>query len=94
MVRIAPRELLTNDPEIWRTMLNVRSPYTRSDWYSAIKIDPDHDNVLSERDDERHNMLRSKMAAGVSQDRLSFNVLMLMLSFSTPEKTTQHWNNR
>lgn len=47
-------------------MLNVRSQYKRSDWYDALRVDPDHDNVLSERNDQRHSMLRSKMAPGVS----------------------------
>ncbi|KIW13508.1 hypothetical protein PV08_08696 [Exophiala spinifera] len=64
LIRVAPDELITSDPELLRRMLNVRSPYRRSDWYEAIRVDPEHDNVLSERDDERHAMLRSKMSNG------------------------------
>lgn len=47
-------------------MLAVRSPYLRSDWYDAIKIDPDHANILSERNVEKHQALRAKMAPGVN----------------------------
>jgi hypothetical protein len=43
----------------------VRTQYKRSDWYIAMRLDPTRDNVLSERNDEKHNELRAKMAAGV-----------------------------
>ncbi|RDW80147.1 hypothetical protein BP6252_04785 [Coleophoma cylindrospora] len=66
IVRIGPNELMTSDPDVLRRMLNTKSPYRRSNWYDALRIDPSHDNVLSERDNEKHNVLRSKMAAGYS----------------------------
>jgi hypothetical protein len=47
-------------------MIAVRSKYTRSDWYVGMRFDPSHDNVESERNDERHTALRAKMSAGVS----------------------------
>ncbi len=46
-------------------MLNVRTPYKRSDWYNGMRLDPTKDNVLSMRNDDLHGKLRSKMAAGV-----------------------------
>jgi hypothetical protein len=46
-------------------MLAVRTPYKRSDWYDAMRLDPSRDNVLSEKDDVKHNELRAKLAAGV-----------------------------
>ncbi len=49
-----------------RRMLNVRTPYKRSDWYDGMRLDPTKDNVLSMRDDDLHSKLRAKMAAGVS----------------------------
>ncbi|EXJ92137.1 hypothetical protein A1O3_00687 [Capronia epimyces CBS 606.96] len=64
LIRIGPNELITSDPNVLRYILSVRSPYHRADWYEAIRIDPDHDNVLSERDEERHAMLRTKMSPG------------------------------
>jgi len=30
-----------------------------------MRLDPTRDNVLSERNDDKHNELRAKMAAGV-----------------------------
>lgn len=65
LVRIGPNELVTNDPETLRKITAVRTPYLRSDWYDAIKIDPDHANILSERNVDRHQSLRARMAPGV-----------------------------
>jgi len=66
IVRVAPNELVTNDPEILKRISAVRSPYTRSNWYDGTRFEPDHDHVMSERNETRHNELRAKMAAGVS----------------------------
>lgn len=65
LARIGPNTLVTSDPEQMRKMLGVRTQYKRSDWYVAMRLDPSRDNVLSERNDEKHNELRAKMAAGV-----------------------------
>lgn len=66
IVRIGPNQLVTNDPEVLRKLSAVRSPYRRSNWYDGMRLEADHDHVLSERDENRHNALRAKMAAGVS----------------------------
>lgn len=71
LVRIGPNDLVTDDPEILRRMMGVRSPYTRGPWYDAMRFDPARDNLLSMRDDEAHTKLRNKMAAGVSRASLS-----------------------
>lgn len=55
-------------------MLNVRTPYKRSDWYDGMRLDPNKDNVLSMRNDELHGKLRSKMAAGVSSSQTNMAV--------------------
>lgn len=68
LCRIGPNELITSDPEVLRIMGAVRSPYRRSDWYDALRVD--RDNILSERNEERHAMLRSKMAPGVLENIL------------------------
>jgi hypothetical protein len=65
LVRVGPNELITGDPDILRKIQAIRSPYRRSNWYDALRIDPTRNNVLSERSDEKHNALRAKMAAGV-----------------------------
>ncbi|KAF8848799.1 pisatin demethylase [Acephala macrosclerotiorum] len=66
LVRVGPNELITGDPDILRKILAIRSPYRRSDWYDSLRLDPTHNNILSERNDEKHNVLRAKMAAGYS----------------------------
>jgi hypothetical protein len=49
-----------------RRMLSVRTPYRRSDWYIGMRFDPSRENVASERNEGKHSVLRSKMAAGYS----------------------------
>jgi len=66
LARIGPNTLLTCDPEFIRRMLGIRTPYTRSDWYFAMRFDPSRENVLSQSDNEKHNLLRAKVAAGYS----------------------------
>ncbi|PKS13186.1 hypothetical protein jhhlp_000531 [Lomentospora prolificans] len=66
LVRVGPNELITSDPEVLRRMMGVRSPYTRSPWYSAMRLDPSRDNVLSMRDEVGHVKMRAKMSAGYS----------------------------
>jgi hypothetical protein len=66
LVRIGPNHLLSGDPEVWRRMCGVRSPYRRGDWYNAMRFKPRSDNVVSTRLEERHDELKRKMAAGYS----------------------------
>jgi hypothetical protein len=67
LVRIGPNDVVTCDPEILKAMGAPRSLYRRSDWYSALRVD--RENILSEKNEERHAMLRNKMAAGVCSRR-------------------------
>jgi hypothetical protein len=64
LVRIGPNYLLASDPEVHRRMAAPRSPYTRSTWYRATRLTPGVDNLISELDEDRHNDLRKRMAAG------------------------------
>ncbi|TDZ40601.1 Cytochrome P450 monooxygenase lolP1 [Colletotrichum spinosum] len=64
LVRVGPNDIMTCDPDLMKRMLGVRTSYTRSKWYDAMRLDPGKDNVLSMRDNEAHNKLRSQMAAG------------------------------
>lgn len=66
VARVGPNTLVTDDPEVVKRMWAVRSRYKKADFYDAVRFDPTRDNIISERDDERHNELRAKMAAGVS----------------------------
>jgi hypothetical protein len=66
IVRVGPHTLVTDDPDVLRRMSAVRSPYRRSSWYGALRLEADYDHVLSERDENRHNELRAKMGPAVS----------------------------
>ncbi|KAF2261392.1 cytochrome P450 [Lojkania enalia] len=66
LARIGPNELVTDDPEVLRRMMAVRSVYTRGPWYDAMRFDPTKDNLFSMRDEVAHTKLRAKMAAGYS----------------------------
>jgi hypothetical protein len=66
LVRIGPNHLITDDPEVLRKMSAVRSPYRSSIWYDGLRLEHDYFNVVSERDEKRHNDLRAKMGPGVS----------------------------
>lgn len=57
---------MTDDPEVIKRLWAVRSKYKKSEWYDAVRFDPSRDNIISLKDDEQHNALRAKMAAGVS----------------------------
>jgi hypothetical protein len=65
VVRISQDDLITSDPELVLRMNAVRSPYLRSAFYKAAKLDPTRDNILSTMDEGKHQALRQKMAAGV-----------------------------
>ena len=73
---IGPNDLVTNDPALMRKMMAVRSPYTRAEWYDAMRFNPERDSLLSMRDEAEHAKLRAKMAAGVGdipvESRLDF----------------------
>ncbi|PCD35950.1 hypothetical protein AU210_008505 [Fusarium oxysporum f. sp. radicis-cucumerinum] len=64
IARVGPNDLLTDDPELMRHILNVRTEYRRSDWYDGMRFDPGKNNILSWRDEDEHFKLRSKMSAG------------------------------
>ena len=65
LARIGPTHLLTDDPELVRRMLAPRTKYTRGPWFDCFTIDPDESNIASERDQGKHNTLRSQVAPGV-----------------------------
>ncbi|UPX20608.1 uncharacterized protein EKO05_0010836 [Ascochyta rabiei] len=66
LVRVGPNEVITNDPNVLRKVMAVRSEYTRGNFHKAFKFDPTRDNLFSMRDEAAHTKLRAKMAAGYS----------------------------
>jgi len=57
--------LITKDPELMKQMNAVRSPYTRSEWYTALRLHPTRDNITSVTDEAVHADIRTRMAPGV-----------------------------
>jgi hypothetical protein len=45
--------------------MSARSPYTRSERFSAFRLDPTKDNIVSVIDEQEHSRLRSIMIHGV-----------------------------
>lgn len=66
LARIGPNHLLTSDEDLIRRINAPRSLYRRSGWYSTFRFKPRTDNLISEVNEEKHDELRRKMAAGYS----------------------------
>ncbi|KAK7430663.1 hypothetical protein QQZ08_002706 [Neonectria magnoliae] len=64
IARVGPNDLITDDPDLMKHILGVRTEYRRSDWYDGMRFDPANNNILSWRDEDEHFKLRTKMAAG------------------------------
>lgn len=64
LVRIGPRELITDDPDIIRRMSAARSSYRRSTWYHAMKVNPHKETMFSMTDPVVHDKLKARAAAG------------------------------
>lgn len=64
MTRIGSDMLVTDDDEFVRKMNSVRTQYSKAPWYGAFKLDGNHDNILSETNNEKHLELRNKLASG------------------------------
>ncbi|RSM20322.1 hypothetical protein CDV31_000817 [Fusarium ambrosium] len=64
IARVSPNDLLTDDPDLMKHILNVRTEYRRSPWYDGMRFNPANNNILSWRDEDEHFKLRSKMSAG------------------------------
>lgn len=65
-MRIGPRQIVTDEPDLLRRSWAVRSDYARSRWYLSMRLHPDRDNVVSMVDEKLHNDMRAKLAMGYS----------------------------
>lgn len=65
LVRIGPNMLLTDDPVLLRRINAARSLYSKGEWYDGVQLDPDINNTISEKDEQKHLELRAKVANGV-----------------------------
>jgi hypothetical protein len=55
-----------SDPDTFRKISAVRSPYTKGEFYTFARLVPDEDNLFSMRDEEKRRELKAKMASAVS----------------------------
>ena len=80
--RIGPKTLLVSDANFLWKVNGVRSEYIRSVAYTAFSLEPGKNNILSTRDEKRHQQLRAQMAAGVS------GVFQRICLYQTDEETS------
>jgi hypothetical protein len=100
IARIGPNLLVTDDAAFLRRISAARSPYTRGEWYNGVKLDPDINNTISEKDEERHTELRAKVANGVISflqnytphaDSQFHSTLVKATRVSKPPSTIEFW---
>ncbi|KAL8921692.1 MAG: hypothetical protein Q9208_005621 [Pyrenodesmia sp. 3 TL-2023] len=100
LARIGPNDLVTNDADLLRRMSAIRSPYTRSEWYSGTQFDHSMNHVFSERDEARHRDLRNRMSSGYSgtenpyleesvDDRLQDMTNLIRAKYTSTDKVTR-----
>ena len=65
-VRIGPNYPLTSDPDVVRRMSAPRTGSTESNWFLATRFTAGVDNMISDRDDKRHEVMRKKAAPAYS----------------------------
>jgi len=63
--RITPNMLITQNPNLMKRMNAVSSTFVRSQWYTALRLHPERDNITSVTDEKVHTDLRNKMSPGV-----------------------------
>lgn len=79
--------LITKDPDLYKTMNAVRSPFVRSEWYTALRLHPTRDNITSVVDENIHADIRNRMSPGVKsiQPKHEISTLTLVLQYSGKE---------
>ncbi|KAI4249475.1 MAG: hypothetical protein LQ352_005621, partial [Teloschistes flavicans] len=100
LARIGPNDLVTNDADLLRRMSAIRSPYTKSEWYSGTQFDPHMNHVFSERDEARHRDIRNRMSSGYSgsdnpyleesvDDRLQDLINLIRAKYTSTDKVVR-----
>ncbi|KAI0005620.1 cytochrome P450 [Xylariaceae sp. FL0662B] len=64
LVRIGPNDVITDDPVTTFRMGAARSPYGRSSWYDAMRMDPYHPSLFCLQDTAAHDRLKARLAFG------------------------------
>ncbi|KAI4621623.1 hypothetical protein J4E80_003993 [Alternaria sp. BMP 0032] len=63
LVRVGPNEVVTDDPNILRTISAARNHYPRSDWYEAGRFNPYHGNLFTTTDPAEHKKAKTRSMA-------------------------------
>ena len=58
--------LMTQDPDLVKQMNSVRSSFIRSGWYTALRLHPTRDSIVSITDEGVHTRIRNRMSPGYS----------------------------
>jgi hypothetical protein len=66
LIRIGPKTLIADDPEILQQINGVRNGYVKSEWYSIMRLDPFVHNMISTLDTAFHDDIKARTAAGYS----------------------------
>jgi len=64
VVRVGPNYVLTDDSAAIRRISGARSTYGRDAWWTALRIDPRQDNMLTTVDTAVHDRLKAQTANG------------------------------
>ena len=63
-VRIAPNQVVTNDPNVLRRIASARTKYIRDAWFKGTRFHREYQNVASIPDNDEHDRLKAKFASG------------------------------
>jgi hypothetical protein len=66
LLRVGPNEVLTGDPDFYRKICGVRTPWIKGPFYEAAANLPDQHSLFSMADEKGHRELKAKLAPGVS----------------------------
>ncbi|EFQ26012.1 cytochrome P450 [Colletotrichum graminicola] len=66
VVHVAPNYVLTDDPAALRRISGARSAYGRDAWWTALRIDPRQDNMLTTTDTAAHDRLKAQTSMAYS----------------------------
>ncbi|KAJ8122629.1 hypothetical protein ONZ43_g1221 [Nemania bipapillata] len=66
LVRVGPKDVSTDDPEVIRRLSSAKSPYPRSGWYDGTRIHSDSDSMFTMTDPTIHDKRKAQTAAGYS----------------------------
>ncbi|OTB03602.1 hypothetical protein M426DRAFT_12320 [Hypoxylon sp. CI-4A] len=61
LVRIGPKELITDDPEVIKYMSGVKSKYRKSTWYTGSAFNPNHSAMFTLLDPAAHDRVKAQV---------------------------------